>query len=145
MSVATRKLANTVLYAPVPYRYAGVYRQVSEKPVCRKLSCWELGLAEARFPRRGLLGSLMERGKGSFLLRGCANRRVTHQRERRTRILDHSGSSLSFPTRRSIFRARPATIHHRARLATVPRLVAPQRNEPSPRLSSPPHPRSGSL
>src|SRR5215218_3324137 len=77
-SVATRKLANTVLYAPVPYRFAGVYRQVSEKPVCRKLSCWELGLAEARFPRRGLLGSLMERGKGSFLLNRRSPAKIVH-------------------------------------------------------------------
>ena len=44
-------------------------------------------------------------------IRGRANRYVRDQREKRTRMLDHSGSYLSFPIRRSVPCARPPTIH----------------------------------
>src|SRR3712207_8361805 len=78
-------------------------------------------------------------------LRAWTNRRVTHQLERRTRILHHPGSPLSFPSRRSMSHARHPTIHHRAHLATVFRLVTLQADKPPPRLSSPSHTRSGGL
>src|SRR5215207_5272383 len=60
-------------------------------------------------------------------------------------MLDHAGSPLSFTNRRSILRARHATIHHRARLATVPCPFALQGDEPPPGLPSPPHTGSGGL
>jgi hypothetical protein len=83
---------------------------------------------------RGVLGSqewtLRDYPYERLRLRACTNRRVTHPLERRTRMLDHAGSPLSFPNRSSILRARPATIHHRARLATVPCPFALQGDEP---------------
>ena len=48
--------------------------------------------------------------------------------EGRQKILRHSGSSPSFPSSRSVFRARATTIHHRTRLGAVLCLVASKRD-----------------
>src|SRR5215213_9252652 len=45
-------------------RMENIGSSVSGNAVCRKLSCRELRLSEARFPRRVLLGSLVHKGLG---------------------------------------------------------------------------------
>src|ERR671912_637623 len=64
---------------------------------------------------------------------------------RRTRMLDHAGSSRSYPYRRSLARARTQTIHHRAHLGTVRSPLAREESRPSPWLPPASHPRSRGL
>jgi hypothetical protein len=59
-------------------------------------------------------------------------------------LLDHPGSSLSFPTKEHA-RARGATIHHRAHLGAVLRPAPEARRRPPARLPPCPHPRRGGL
>src|ERR671921_2898581 len=93
-------------------------------------------------------GTVITQQSAEYLLRrfrACADRdAMVASMESGHGMLDHLGSSLSFPTKEEA-RARAPTLPHRAHLATVLCPAAGEGDEPSAGVSPLPHPRQGGL